>query len=432
MTFEEAVEWQEETKRYGSVLGLENIRCLMHEWQDVWKKLNIVHIAGTNGKGSVCCFLASVLREAGYKTGQFNSPAVFDRREVFQIDGRRIKKDDYAVCMEQVKAACGRMTAKGQNHPTAFEIETAVALLWFYRERCDIVLLEAGMGGSTDATNLIERPLCSVLTSVSKDHMGFLGNSLEQIAEIKSGIIKYGCPVVSAPQLPEVERIFRNAAREKNAPYYQAKKISAEAGRGKSRLCYLHPLLGEVCLSITGSYQAENSSLAIETLLLLRKLGYSMTEEQMLAGLKKAYWQGRFECICEKPLFYIDGAHNTDAAIKLKETLTTCFPSERRIGIMGVMTDKAYGEMLDSLRDVFGRIYTVTPENPRALPAEALAEAAQSRGIEGIAEKSVEQAVRAACEEAAKESGGTMVTAFGSLYYLKEVKRALHEITGNG
>lgn len=451
MTFEEAAEWHEETKKYGSVLGLEKIRNLMHELEDVWKKLKIVHIAGTNGKGSVCCFLASALREAGYKTGQFNSPAVFDPREVYQIDGTWIGEDDYAECMSQVKAACGRMTARGQGHPTVFEIETAAAFLWFYREKCDIVLLEAGMGGSTDATNLIERPLLSVLTPVSMDHMEFLGGSLEEIAKVKSGIIKCGCPVVSAPQPIAVEKIFRNAARKKNASYRQAAVVSqsrteiceprgvtSEGGAerrfeeaGAPLLCYRHPSLGEVRLSMTGSYQAENSSLAIETLLLLCELGYSMTEEQILTGLLNARWPGRFECVCESPLFYIDGAHNKDAAIKLRETLTTHFPDRRKIGIMGVMADKAYGEMLDGLRGVFERIYTVTPEHPRALPAEALAEAARSRGIEGIAKESVEQAVRDACKDAAEEGKGAMAAAFGSLYYLREVKLALHEIRRN-
>lgn len=430
MNYEQALELHESAKQYGSILGLESIQNLMHELQDVWKKLKIMHIAGTNGKGSVCCFLASVLKEAGYRAGQYNSPAVFDLREVYRINGEAISKESYADCMEQAEAACKRMTEKGMSHPTVFELETAIAFLWFYREKCDVVLLEAGMGGSTDATNLIQKPLCSVLVSVSMDHMNFLGDSLEEIAKVKSGIIKETCPVVTVEQEPVVEQIFRQCAEEKHSLYRKAVQVSSgwmEAGR----LCYEHPVLGTLHLSLTGYYQLENSSLAVETLLLLRDLGYAMTDEQIRKGLEAARWPGRFECLSEQPKFYIDGAHNADAARKLKESLMIGFPNTKRIGIMGVMRDKSYGEMLDLLLPLFDKMHTVTPDNIRALSAEELAEEIKKRGRKAVAERSVGQAVRHACQEAAEESGDTMVIAFGSLYYLREVKSALHENTGN-
>lgn len=430
MNYEEAVRFHEDAKAYGSVLGLDNIRNLMHELKDVWKELKAVHIAGTNGKGSVSCFLASVLKEAGYKVGQFNSPAVFDLREVYQINGKEISQEDYAKCMTAAAAACEALVRQGKPHPTVFEIETAVAFLWFYRQDCDVVLLEAGMGGSTDATNIIEHPLCSVLVSVSMDHMSFLGDTLEKIAKVKSGIIKRNCPVVMAGQVPEVEKVFRTQAECMNAEIRQIQPIK-DWYLEDEKLCYVYPSVGTVCLSMVGSYQAENSAVAIETIGVLKEQGYAITIEQLLDGLLRAQWQGRFECLSPKPLFYIDGAHNEDAAIKLNETLIKNFPQKKKIGIMGVMADKAYPAMLMQLLPVFEKIYTVTPDNPRALPAEDLAEEIKKQGTDVIAEESVRQAVWDAWEEATERSENTMVIAFGSLYYLREVKSALYEITKN-
>lgn len=426
MNYEEAVQFHEKAKEYGSILGLTNIRNLMHELGDIWKELKIVHIAGTNGKGSVSCFLASVLKEAGYRVGQYNSPAVFDPLEVYQINREKISQEAYAACMQEVAKACMSLEQQGKPHPTVFEVDTAAAFLWFYKQKCDIVLLETGMGGSTDATNLIEEPLCSVFVSISMDHMAFLGDTLEKIAEVKSGIIKYKCPVVTADQKIKVMQVLQKRAGKMQTEIRQVQDrthIRMEDGR----LCYEYPASGTVRLSMTGSYQVENSAVAIETIRVLREQGYHITEEQLLNGLFMAHWQGRFECLQKDPLFYVDGAHNEDAAIKLKETLTTNFPDQKLIGIMGVMADKAYPAMLRHLLPLFEKIYTVTPENDRALSAEQLAREIRIQGKDAIAEQSVGQAVKDACKDALEESGQAVVIAFGSLYYLREVRCALYE-----
>lgn len=428
MNFTQSVQFHEDAKKYGSILGLDTIRRLMHELNDVHAKLNVVHIAGTNGKGSVSCFLASALKEAGYIVGQFNSPAVFDLREVCQINGAWIGESEYASCMEETALACRNMTQKGFSHPTVFEIETALAFLWFFRRKCDIVLLETGMGGSLDATNLMERPLCSVFTSIGMDHTDYLGDSIGAIAREKAGIIKPGCPVVSVRQQPEAERILRQRAEEKKAAYVLAREIT-ESRLSDGRLWFCHPKAGEVTLSMTGSYQTENASLAIETLDVLKKAGYSVSKEQILKGMKEAKWSGRFECLSKKPLFYIDGAHNTEAAQELKTSLFQNFPNMRRIGIMGVMADKPYEEMTGALQSAFDLIYTVTPNHTRALTAQKLADACGRQNIRAVVKESVFEAVKAAYEEAEKGSEPGMVLAFGSLYYLKEVKDALYEIT---
>lgn len=431
MNYKEAIEFHKKSKVYGSILGLDTIRNLMHELNDVWKELQIVHIAGTNGKGSVCCFLASVLKEAGYRVGQFNSPAVFDMREVYRINGEMISEEEYANCMEAVASACDAMVEKGLAHPTVFEIETAIAFLWFYQKSCDIVLLEVGMGGSTDATNLIEKPLCSVLTSISMDHMDFLGNTLEEIAKVKAGIIKENCPVVSAKQQPEVMAALKEQSLEKNADLYVVAEYLDESVKLQdSSLCYMYPGFGYIELGMNGNYQIANSALAIEVLACLRRKGYSISDEVIFKGLKQAKWKGRFECISKKPYFIMDGAHNTDAAMQLKESLRKQFSNKKKIGIMGVMADKPYREMLDILLPEFDRIYTVTPDNPRALAASKLAEVIseitqKEHESVGVASNSVGQAVQMAVEEAEKDLSNTVIVAFGSLYYLAEVKKAI-------
>lgn len=429
MNYEQAARFHDKTNAYGSVLGLDSIRELMRLLGEVWRDLKIAHVAGTNGKGSVCCFLASALKEAGYLAGQFNSPAVFGRREVFRIGGQIISKEEYAYCMTIVADACEKMTKRGFSHPTSFEVETALALYWFYMKKCDIVILETGMGGSTDATNLIERPLCSVFSPIGMDHMEFLGNSLTEIAGVKAGIIKRGCPVISAGQPKEAELVLKERAREKNAAYSVAPHIENFWIEG-GRLCYVHPRLGELRLRMTGSYQAQNSALAVQVLERLREYGFFCSDGQIRAGIENARWAGRFERVCESPPFYMDGAHNAEAAEQLRVSLMKLNPRARRIGIMGVMADKPYKEMLRILLPLFEKIYTVTPDNKRALPAEILAKEIERQGKTAYAISSAPSAVRRAYEAAKKEEGATVV-AFGSLYYLREVKDTLYEIQGN-
>lgn len=430
MDYAGAVSFHESAKAYGSILGLDSIRALMRELGDIWKEIKIVHVAGTNGKGSVCCFLAAALTEAGYCIGQYNSPAVFGLREAYQISGQWISREEYAACMQEAKAACGRMVSCGMRHPTVFEIETALAFLWFYKSKCDLVLLETGMGGSRDATNLIQTPLCSVITSIGMDHTDILGNSLGQIAAVKAGIIKEGCPVAAAVQPDEAGRVLREIAKAKCAPYYAAPKIT-DIWMEQGNLCYRHPVLETVALSMLADYQAENSALAIEALFLLREAGFPVTDTQIRTGMRKAHWAGRFECICRNPLFFIDGAHNFEAAKQLCASLIRQYPDAGRIGIMGVMRDKPYRKMLHELLPLFEMIHTVTPKNPRSLPAAVLAEEIRRMGGHAMAHERVSLAVETAYAEAKKAGRGTMLAAFGSLYYLREVKCALYEINRN-
>ncbi len=426
MDYTQAVQFHKAITANGSILGLDSIRALMQELGDIWKELKIVHIAGTNGKGSVCCFLASVFKEAGYRVGQFNSPAVFHPREVYQINGSWISEEEYAECMEEAAAAYDRICSKGMRPPTVFEVETAVAFLWFYRKKCEIVLLETGMGGSTDATNLIQKPLCSVVVSVSMDHMAYLGNSLAEIAKVKAGIIKENCPVVLAGQQEEAEAVLVKRAEELHAPCFFAEEfMDCRMINGILHCC--HPEFGMLKVAMQGIYQAKNLAAAVRTIQVLKRSGYMISKEQVQKGIASARWPGRFACICKSPLFYIDGAHNADGAEKLRESLLAYFPKKRRIGIMGVMADKPYREMLKSLLPLFEKIYTVTPENKRAMPAELLAEEIRMQGGSFVIADTVSEAVRSASKEAERLGEEGMVMAFGSLYYLGEVERAMLE-----
>lgn len=207
--YDEVLAYLEEIAKSGSILGLESMRNLMRELGNVQEKLRFIHVAGTNGKGSVCAMIATILRQAGIREGKYTSPAVFGRMEQYQVAGKDISIPEFVSVVSEVREACERLVAGGKAQPTLFEVETAAAFLYFHRQKCQVVVLETGMGGATDATNIIRRPLVSVITSISMDHMKFLGDDLRQIARMKAGIIKEGCPVVAVkPNQEEVRRII--------------------------------------------------------------------------------------------------------------------------------------------------------------------------------------------------------------------------------
>lgn len=420
MTYLEALERVEETKKYGSVPGLESITELMHRLGDVENQIPVIHIGGTNGKGSVGAMVEQALRQTGYMTGRYASPAVFEYREMIQRNGQLISEEDFADCADRVFAACEEMTAQGLPHPTSFEVETAIAFVYFAAMPCDAVLLEVGMGGRLDATNLINKPVCSVITTISMDHMAFLGDSLPSIAMEKAGIIKRGCPVVSAMQKPEVLEVIHERAAALAAPLWIADPqeltdcvYDLRGMEFKRRGIPYH-------LSLVGSAQLQNVSCALQTLEVLQEdCGYEkLTVENVSQAMAKVHWPGRFEVIKEDPLVVIDGAHNEDAALKLRKTVENCFTNRRIIYIIGVLADKEYEKILQIMLPLAERVYTVTPNSPRALPAEKLAEAAAHYHDQVIAVDSPAEAYRMARQTCNEEN---VILAFGSLSYLKEI-----------
>ena len=422
MTYDEAVEFADSTKKYGSILGLESIRNLMQELGNVQEQLHIIHVAGTNGKGSVCAFLSAALTEAGYRVGRYNSPAVFERREVFRIGETMISKEEYATVFERVQTACEVLKKRGCPHPTVFEVETAAAFLWFYEKKCDLVLLETGMGGETDATNLITHPVCSVLTSIGMDHMQYLGNTIEEIAKVKAGIIKKGCPVVALKQGDSVCEVIKNKAEECGSrcvlvevPQYMQEAPIWGTTLQDARYGSVHTALG-------GVWQRENLSLALAVLKLLEESDYSITKEAVQSGIAKTIWHGRYEVLQTEPLFIIDGAHNPIAAKRLKETIEKDFTNREIIYIIGVLADKEHEKMLRLLLPEAKAVFTVTPDSPRALDGEILAKEARKYADNIWYVPDIGKAVKMA-KETAKESD--VILAVGSLSYLKEVKKAL-------
>ena len=437
----------------GCVPGLASMRRLMAELGDVQDKLTVIHIAGTNGKGSVSAMLERALRLAGYRTGRYNSPAVFFEEEKFQVNGEPIGKEELDGLFCEIAGACERMTARGFAHPTLFEAETAAAFLWFYRQKCEIVLLEAGLGGAMDATNIIKKPLLSVLTSISMDHMALLGDTLVEIAGQKAGIIKEGCPVVTARQRPEVYEVLARVCRKRRAPLFgvdaAAENSGCAAGAGKESvgvvftagagkelagvdcaddagkelagvdcaggaaeaasgpvryedgyLCFDWKNYSHLRLSLLGAYQVENGMCAVRTLEVLGGLGFPVKEEVMREGLRTTVWPGRFEVLSRSPLLVADGAHNADAADKLRRTLELGFTNYRIIYIIGVLRDKEHEKILKCLLPLAEKVYTVTPDSPRALSGEELCrEAGKFHG-----DVSCAGSVREALEQALKQA----------------------------
>ena len=430
MTYKEARVYLDRVSKYGSVLGLDTIRELLHELGDPQKDLKFIHIAGTNGKGSVLAYTSSVLSEAGYRTGRYVSPTVISYLERIQIDGAFISEEAFARLTEKAKQAIARMEAAGKSSPTVFEVETAIAFLYFKEEHCDLVVLECGMGGEGDATNIIPPPVCAVFTSIGLDHLGVLGDSLEEIARTKAGIIKAKSCVVSAPQRPEVLQELQSRAGAYGCPFYQTEEADIrqlqENYRGQT---ITYRSQDPLYVPLTGKHQAVNAATALNVISCLRENGYSISKEAVQRGLHKVQWFGRFTCLQEAPLFFIDGAHNPPAVRCLAQTLRHCFPGRNFILIMGVFKDKEYDQIARIMTPLAKSIHTVTlPDVSRSLPAAVLKETFLKYcppEVSVTQEPDIRAAVSAALSQADAQD---IIVAFGSLSYLGETARILNQI----
>ena len=416
MNYQESRKYIEDSQKYGSVLGLDNMRELMGRLGNPQDKLKIIHVAGTNGKGSVIAYLYTVLREAGYRVGRYISPALYSYRERMEVSGEAVSREDFAICLSRTAQAISQMTEEGLPHPTPFEIETAVAFLFFEMKKCELVLLEVGMGGSLDATNIIKTPVLSVLASISIDHIGFLGNTLGESAKTKAGIIKKGCPMITIHQKAEAENAIKDVCGICGVPFREADGNQAlvieESPEGQS----FRYEGEEYRISLGGVYQKENAVLAIETLKMLSEIGFPTIEEQRKEGLFRTRWNGRFTVLSREPLFIVDGAHNPAAAEKMASSIRHYFDGKKIYFIIGMFRDKDYREVLSKTCPYAEKIFTIeAPDNPRALPAEELALAAREFHRDVQAMKSVEEAVETAYSLAGEED---VILAFGSLSFI--------------
>lgn len=451
MTYDEAMKYIKEKEALGSKPGLGIITELLNRLGNPQDGLDIIHVAGTNGKGSTVSFLAAILAAAGYKTGIYVSPSVFSYREKLQIimpdkagnasynggeaygglNIEYISEDDVCGTLDIVKSACGGMVNEGYAHPTVFEMETAMAFLYMKSKRVDFLVLETGMGGRLDATNVVRHPVCCVLTSVSLDHMQYLGDTLEKIAFEKAGIMKEGSFAVTAMQEPEVLSVFKKKAKELKIPLVIADPSEARNMEyHDSHTEFDYPdgsNLTHYRIRMLGEYQVQNAVTAITAARTMGKMGYVINGEAIKTGLELAVWRGRFEKISSNPDIYIDGAHNEEAARRIRQSIEIYFTNRRLIFIIGVLADKDYKAMLRILAPLADTIIALTPENNRALASDKLAACAGQYCSRVYDEKDVKHAVDRALSEAAE---GDVILAFGSLSYLGSIRSAVEARKG--
>ena len=427
MNYEEARVYLDNVAKYGSVLGLDAMRELLRRLGNPEKGLKIVHIAGTNGKGSVLAFLSTVLTESGYRVGRYISPTLFSYRERIQVDGEYIEKEPLARLVTRIQEASEAMDRDGLRTPTAFEIETALGLLYFAEKKCDVVVLETGMGGRDDATNAISEVVMEIFASISLDHLGVLGNDLTEIAECKADIIRKNSLVISAFQKEEAAEVLKRTAAERNA-----KLVTVDPGQitdvkyGYEEQSFSYGAEKNIRIHLAGAYQIENAALAAEAVQGLRSLGFRISDEAFRRGMEKAVWRGRFTCIHKEPLVIIDGAHNEDAAKKLAASIETYFPGRKISYIMGVFKDKEYEKIIRITAPYAAKVTAVeTPGNPRALPKEELKKVWETFGVPVTTADTIAEAVKENITSAEKEE---IILVFGSLSFLGEAEKAVKEL----
>ncbi len=440
MTYEEALTWLNAPKYSQTRPGLKPVTELMRRLGNPQDGLRYVHVAGTNGKGSTSAFIEQVLRCAGYKTGLYTSPYLEHFTERIRVAGEEILQEDVARLTEVVREKSGQMAEDGWAEPTVFEMVTAVAFLYFREQNCDAVVLEVGMGGRLDATNIVraEDKAVSVITKLGMDHMQFLGDTLAEIAYEKAGIIKDGVPVVSSAQEEEARAVLRRAATEHHTevhfvdeePEYLLRggelpeDCPAEDSAPKLKKAdldgqtYVLADGEELTVGLLGTYQMSNSLTALAALRAMQRAGWDIPEEALREGFRKTRWKGRFELVSRTPPILIDGAHNPDGVESLRESLENLFPGRKITFITGVLADKDYAQMYEIIAPTAERFLTVTPGCDRALPSGELAKYLEGTGVPiidcGTPEKAVDLCLR--------DYADSIVCSFGSLYYIGSVR----------
>ncbi len=426
MTTQQAIEALHALPRMGQgAPGLARMQNLCDHLGNPEKELQCIHIAGTNGKGSLAAMTSSILTAAGYKTGLTISPYVVDFRERFQIDGEMIPPRTLANLTEKVLDAIDVIEAEGGEKPVEFEAVTALAFLWFAREKCDLVVLETGLGGRCDATNVVPHKLVAAITKIGYDHMEVLGDTLDKIAAEKAGIIKEGTVVVNYPDQPaEAMGPILTAAAEAHTSIITPDKDDLTLLRGKRLENRIDYGGYRAALGLPGTHQANHAAMAVEIALALwREFGYDISDDAILQGLADARMPARIEVLRRHPLLLLDGCHNPDGAKMLAATLTRADFEENLVGVLGVLADKDYKDMLSDLAPCFAKIYTVTPNCPRALSAEELQKEARFH-TDAEAADSVADAIRKAVDYA-DENNLAGVVVCGSLYLAAEARPLL-------
>ena len=410
-------------KSYDQVirLGLSRMEVLLEKLGNPQERLKFIHVAGTNGKGSVCAMTARILQCAGFLTGLVTSPVISDYREQFQVNGEMISKEDFSRLAETVKRACEQM----DDPPSEFEKAVALAFLYFNEQHCDFVVLEVGLGGTDDATNVIGTPEVAAIVNIDFDHMGFLGNTLAEIAEKKAGIIKEAGIVVTADQKEEVMTVLQERCAAMHARLLitsdsqirvREKSLDGQCFDYEKKNGEDRKRMEKITLSLLGDHQYGNAAVVFQIMECLNENGFHISEDAIREGMGSVRWPGRFEVVSKDPLVIIDGAHNPDGIHALRHNLGEYCPDEKFVFITGILKDKDYHEMLLQMLPLADSFVTITPDNPRAMSAKECSDAIRACGFGGeiVVPADTKQAVLVALQMAENKSIG--VCAFGSLY----------------
>lgn len=419
----EALEYIHSTIKFGVKLGLDNVKYLLALLGNPHKNIKFVHIAGTNGKGSTASFINNVLIESGYKVGLFTSPYIERFTERIKINNKEIEEHELARLTTIVKGKVDEMWLEGKGHPTEFEIVTAIAFLYYYEKECDIVVLEVGLGGRFDATNIIEKPILSIITSISYDHMDQLGDTLDKIAYEKAGIIKENCDVILYPQDSNVsEGVIFDIANKNNSRVHSIAidKLHIKYS-GLNGQVFSFENFEDLHIALIGEHQVKNALVALKALEILREKGFNtITEATIRHGLNSTIWCGRLEVISREPIFIVDGAHNLDGAKKLKEALHRYFPQKKITFIVGVLKDKDCENIIKGVLSIAGQFIAITPPNHRAMEAGQLADLIRNYHNDVYERSSISEGINLAIQLTSEDG---VICSFGSLYYIDEVKK---------
>ncbi len=419
MNIKEAIEYIHSVSWNKTRPGLSRTTELLRLMGNPEKNMKFIHIVGTNGKGSTAKMLSSILTEAGYKTGLYVSPYVIKFNERIQLDGEMIPDEDLSEITEYVKGFADSM----EDHPTEFELVTAIGFEFFARKKADVVVLEAGMGGEMDSTNVIPAPSLVIITEIGLDHTAILGKTIEEIAETKAGVIKEGTKVISFATCAESEKVIKAKCDEKNVHLYNPdfdevvlksssyEKLCIDAGKYKG-----------LEVSLTGKYQLRNVAGVLKAVEILKE-EFDISDENVYRGLKKTLWHGRFEKLCDSPLFITDGGHNPQGVRAAVDSFKMHFGNEKALVVFGVMADKDVDAVISMVSEIADEVIAVTPDNPRAAESKKIAEAFSLRGIKSIDGESVENGVAMAL----KKNNGRKIFALGSLYMYPEIRKSLEK-----
>lgn len=430
MTYQETLDKIHSFQKFGSRLGLDRMTRLMDLLGNPQETMKVIHVAGTNGKGSVCRYLYTVLHENGYKAGLYTSPFLERFTERMECGGAEISEEDLIRYTEKVLNKVDVMLAEGMESPTEFELITAVAFLYFSEQNVDFLVLEVGLGGAGDSTNMVSKPVMSVITSISYDHMEYLGDTLEKIAVEKAGIIKPGVPVVSNVEDEKAAAAIRHIAGEKGSRIYEVRSAICDI-KEKSVDGYIFDaeILGteyrNLSITMIGDHQISNAISALTVLEVLRKENLARLDMgKLYSGFRKAKQTGRFEILAKEPYVIIDGAHNEAGAESLKSVMAEHFPDSRVLMVTGMLADKNIEKLLDQFEMIADDYIATEPDNPRRLSAFDLCDQIQKRGKSCAAIEDPERAFR----YAGKLSSSYDVTVYaGSLYLIGKIRGLYHE-----